>query len=406
MADYITPEEVPSAGSLENILGFDALDKWAKMPGSTLAKASDLAVTDGKVTAAQEAAETAQEAAETAQTAANTATEKATQAVVAANSVTGDITKIWGRMREIYTPELTETHDYAVSALWFYNGLAVPTSDEFPTNTAVAYDSVFIPTGNGASEVKLHVKGLSYAEDAIFSVVVMCQKLTLYAENTELGYLTRDAGDKTFGWLCFSVRIVQGGIFAITEMANCTFTLTYAGTTYSILVPPAIPSVDSALSGSSENPVQNKVVTAALYAKAPLASPAFTGTPTAPTAAYTDASERIANTGFVKASEGAARFVANNQWVYNEQLINSSDSFVFNCLLKNTPGSFITAHMYFVATGTTKTIAIGGAGSQKTISFTGLNNGAAYMLNLYCNIASTSAKRLFYTLSECGYMAL
>lgn len=43
--------------------------------------------------------------------------------------------------------------------------------------------------------------------------------------------------------------------------------------------------VDSALSPSSANPVQNKAINAALGEKAPLASPAFTGTPTAPTAA-------------------------------------------------------------------------------------------------------------------------
>ncbi|MBR3237545.1 MAG: hypothetical protein IKF99_03815, partial [Oscillospiraceae bacterium] len=44
-------------------------------------------------------------------------------------------------------------------------------------------------------------------------------------------------------------------------------------------------TVDSALSSTSENPVQNKVIDQALGAKAPLASPTFTGTPKAPTAA-------------------------------------------------------------------------------------------------------------------------
>lgn len=280
------------AGRLAGTANSNAID--AKNKATAAQTAAENAAS--AATAAQTAATNAQNAANDAGTAAATATQKATEAVVAANSVTGDINKIWGRMREIYTPEMTEQHDYPVSALWFYNGLTVPTSAEFPTNTAGTYDSVFIPTGNGASEVKLRVKGLSYAEDAVFSVLAMCQKLTLYAENTELGYITRGAGAKTFGWLCFSVRIVQGGIFAITEMANCTFTLTYAGTEYSVLVPS---SIDSALSNTSENPVQNKVVTSALNAKAPLESPTFTGTPTAPTQPNDSKTNSIATTKFV-----------------------------------------------------------------------------------------------------------
>lgn len=310
-----TIANTPEADSASVYIGADAANKWVKVKGSKLAtkaqleevgqvadnaktmattakgtaETADRKATDAKsiasdagrlagtansnaidaknkATAAQTAATNAQNASNDAATSAVIATKKATEAVVAANSVTGDIDKIWGRMRKIYTPEMTEQHDYPVSALWFYNGLTVPTSSIFPTNTAGTYDSIFIPTGNGASEVKLRVKGLSYAEDAVLSVLVMCQKLTLYAENTELGYITRGSANKTFGWLCFSVRIVQGGIFAITEMANCTFTLTYAGTEYRVLVP-SMPTVDSALSSSSENPVQNKVVKAALDGK-------------------------------------------------------------------------------------------------------------------------------------------
>ncbi len=57
--------------------------------------------------------------------------------------------------------------------------------------------------------------------------------------------------------------------------------------------------VDSALSSSSDNPVQNKAINAALGEKAPLASPAFTGTPTAPTAASGTNSAVVATTAFV-----------------------------------------------------------------------------------------------------------
>lgn len=57
--------------------------------------------------------------------------------------------------------------------------------------------------------------------------------------------------------------------------------------------------VDSALSSSSENPVQNKVIDAALEQKASLASPTFTGTPKAPTATAGTNTTQIATTAFV-----------------------------------------------------------------------------------------------------------
>lgn len=59
-------------------------------------------------------------------------------------------------------------------------------------------------------------------------------------------------------------------------------------------------TVDSALSSTSENPVQNKVINQALGAKAPLATPTFTGTPKAPTAAAGTNTTQIATTAFVK----------------------------------------------------------------------------------------------------------
>lgn len=59
-------------------------------------------------------------------------------------------------------------------------------------------------------------------------------------------------------------------------------------------------TVDSALSSTSENPVQNKVINQALGAKAPLASPTFTGSPKAPTAAAGTNNTQIATTAFVK----------------------------------------------------------------------------------------------------------
>lgn len=58
-------------------------------------------------------------------------------------------------------------------------------------------------------------------------------------------------------------------------------------------------TVDSALSSTSTNPVQNKAVDTALAAKAPLASPTFTGAPKAPTAAAGTNTTQLATTEFV-----------------------------------------------------------------------------------------------------------
>lgn len=64
--------------------------------------------------------------------------------------------------------------------------------------------------------------------------------------------------------------------------------------------------VDSALSSTSENPVQNKVINTALGLKAPLASPAFTGTPTAPTATAGTNTTQVATTAFVTSAVATA----------------------------------------------------------------------------------------------------
>lgn len=58
--------------------------------------------------------------------------------------------------------------------------------------------------------------------------------------------------------------------------------------------------IDSVMSDDSENPVQNKVIKAALDVLAPLANPNFTGIPTAPTAISGTNSTQIATTAFVK----------------------------------------------------------------------------------------------------------
>ena len=81
-------------------------------------------------------------------------------------------------------------------------------------------------------------------------------------------------------------------------------------------------TVDSSLSSSSTNPVQNKVINTALSAKAPLASPTFTGTPKAPTAAAGTNTTQIATTAFVKAAVDTA---VSGLYKYKGSVATASD---------------------------------------------------------------------------------
>ena len=69
---------------------------------------------------------------------------------------------------------------------------------------------------------------------------------------------------------------------------------------------PPYPTIDSAISSTSVNPVQNKAVSAELGKKAPLASPNLTGSPTAPTPAAGSNNTQLATTAFVQNAVNAA----------------------------------------------------------------------------------------------------
>lgn len=65
-------------------------------------------------------------------------------------------------------------------------------------------------------------------------------------------------------------------------------------------------TVDTSMSSTSTNPVQNKVVQTALNTKANLVSPTFTGAPSAPTAAAGTNTTQIATTAFVSSAVATA----------------------------------------------------------------------------------------------------
>jgi len=68
---------------------------------------------------------------------------------------------------------------------------------------------------------------------------------------------------------------------------------------------------DAALDSTSDNAPQNKAVTEALDLKAPLASPSFTGSPTAPTQAAGNNSTRIATTAYVQGEKPSIGNISN-----------------------------------------------------------------------------------------------
>ena len=101
--------------------------------------------------------------------------------------------------------------------------------------------------------------------------------------NIKVGSTTVAADSKTD-----TVEFVGSGVTITPDATNDKITFTVQAT-----------AVDSTMSDTSENPVQNKVIYAALANKANLATPTFTGTPKAPTAAAGTNTTQIATTAFV-----------------------------------------------------------------------------------------------------------
>lgn len=99
-----------------------------------------------------------------------------------------------------------------------------------------------------------------------------------------------------------------------SPVAQATKVLTSNGTTWVLSVPSSV-SVDSAPTQNSPNAVSSDGVYQGLFAKAPLVSPALTGTPTAPTAALNDNSTKLATTAWVNNQlDSEALYFTNNDF--------------------------------------------------------------------------------------------
>lgn len=137
-----------------------------------------------------------------------------------------------------------------------------------------AFSNVVVGETTIAADSKTDTLTLEAGNNVTLTPNATSDKITIAAKDTTYS----DATQSTHGLMSTTDKTKLDGI---AEGANKTI-------------------VDSSMSSSSTNPVQNKVVNTALGAKAPLASPALTGTPTAPTAAAGTNTTQVATTAFVK----------------------------------------------------------------------------------------------------------
>ena len=146
---------------------------------------------------------------------------------------------------------------------------------------------------------------------------------------------------------------------------------------------PSPTEVDQTIVDGSTNAVSGNAVFDGLALKANLASPAFTGIPTAPTAAVGTNTTQIATTAFVLANSGGGisflEYNATGKTVWNNGMGDNftNTSFGENALESNTTGNFNTAYGFSTlklnTTGAANT-AIGVAALDNNIA--GSNNTA------------------------------
>ena len=146
---------------------------------------------------------------------------------------------------------------------------------------------------------------------------------------------------------------------------------------------PSPTEVDQTIVDGSTNAVSGNAVFDGLALKANLASPAFTGIPTAPTAAVGTNTTQIATTAFVLANSGGGisflEYNATGKTVWNNGMGDNftNTSFGENALESNTTGNFNTAYGFSTlklnTTGAANT-AIGVAALDNNID--GSNNTA------------------------------
>ena len=197
---------------------------------------------------------------------------------------------------------------------------AVPTSTTINGKALSGNITLSASDVGAAEEEHTHLyAGASTAGGAATSASKLATARTISLSGDATGSTTFDgSADKSI-----AVTLANSGVTAgsyglssnATPAYGATFNVPYitvdakgrvtAASTKTVKIPASDKvTVDTAMSSTSTNPVQNKVVNTALSAKAPLASPALTGTPTAPTAEAGTNTTQIATTAFVQGELG------------------------------------------------------------------------------------------------------
>jgi len=179
---------------------------------------------------------------------------------------------------------------------------AIPTSEKGVANGVASLGGDGkVPSSQLPTYVDSIVEGYlyngSFYEDSAHTILITPSSGTIYVDLTD---------DSTYRWTGTSYISISNPVDYATQAEaeagqNNTKVMTPLRTKQAFdAQSPAAITIDSALSNSSTNPVQNKVVKAAVDSKANLDSPTFTGTPTAPTPTSGDDSTKIATTAFVQ----------------------------------------------------------------------------------------------------------
>lgn len=185
----------------------------------------------------------------------------------------------WQKIKNKFVAQETgkglSTNDYTTAEKTKLNGIS--TGAEVNQN---AFSNVAVGTTTVAADTKTDTLTLSAGDNVTLTANATSDTITIAATDTTYSEATTSAAglmstaDKT------KLDGIQAGATAIT--------------------------VDSALSSTSTNPLQNKAINTALGNKADLASPTFTGTPKAPTPSASTNNTQIATTAYVTSAIATA----------------------------------------------------------------------------------------------------
>lgn len=309
-------ENVPEVATISQILGVDSNNKWAKIAGGAYSTPADVAEAikpvkqsaDNAVAAATAATDTANSAKTTAEGIAGTANDAKTQSTQAVNTATIAKTSAEKNndllMGSVKWPAAGDITIY--SGNWV-NGTLDPKPATGQINSK--FRCLNLVYRQGASRT-LTLKGLmNFVGNNLHARLTVAVDgggnlvLTEPSEGIQ-GIIVpvNPANNNYLATYVFSIELCE--TYCVVDcLYNCTFEQANPLQLLLNAERGTDIEVDSALSTTSENPVQNKVVAAALNTKAPLASPAFSGSPTAPTPESGDVSGRIATTQFVENSK-------------------------------------------------------------------------------------------------------